>query len=60
MEDEEWSNKTRRVVFVTAGRTCFDAHVRATDSEHVKKELLAKGYTDLLVEMGRGSYQNRF
>jgi len=41
---------------LTVGTTCFDAHVRATDSEDVKKELLTKGYTDLLVEMGRGSY----
>ncbi|KAK2445064.1 N-acetylglucosaminyldiphosphodolichol N-acetylglucosaminyltransferase [Trifolium repens] len=48
--------KTKRVVFVTVGTTCFDALVKAVDSETVKKELLAKGYTHLLIQMGRGSY----
>lgn len=56
MGGEERSEKTRRVVFVTVGTTCFDALVRAMDSENVKKELLAKGYTHLLIQMGRGSY----
>ncbi|KEH26329.1 hypothetical protein MTR_6g452950 [Medicago truncatula] len=36
--------------------TCFDALVRAVDSENVKEEFLAKGYTHLLIQMGRGSY----
>lgn len=45
-----------RVVFVTVGTTRFDGLVRAVDSENVKKELLAKGYTHLLIQMGRGSY----
>jgi hypothetical protein len=48
--------KTKRVVFVTVGTTCFDALVKAVDSETVQKELLAKGYTHLLIQMGRGSY----
>jgi beta-1,4-N-acetylglucosaminyltransferase len=56
MGDEDGSDKSRRVVFLTVGTTCFDALVRAVDSENVKKELLAKGYTHLLVQMGRGSY----
>jgi len=48
--------KTKRVVFVTVGTTCFDALVKSVDSETVQKELLAKGYTHLLIQMGRGSY----
>ncbi|KAK2366854.1 glycosyltransferase family protein [Trifolium repens] len=56
MGDKEGSNKSRRVVFVTVGTTSFDALVRAVDSENVKKELLVKGYTQLLIQMGRGSY----
>lgn len=54
MGDEDGSE--RRVVFLTVGTTCFDGLVRAVDSENVKKELLAKGYTHLLIQMGRGSY----
>ncbi|XP_061353487.1 uncharacterized protein LOC133298245 isoform X1 [Gastrolobium bilobum] len=53
MGDED---KTRRVVFVTVGTTCFDALVRAVGSQNVKQELVAKGYTHLLIQMGRGSY----
>lgn len=57
MGDEDvGDDKTRRVVFVTVGTTSFDALVRAMDSENVKKQLLAKGYTDLLIQMGRGSF----
>ncbi|XP_045821664.1 UDP-N-acetylglucosamine transferase subunit ALG13 homolog [Trifolium pratense] len=48
--------KTKRVIFVTVGTTCFDALVKAVDSETLQKELLAKGYTHLLIQMGRGSY----
>uniref|UniRef100_K3Z1D9 Glycosyl transferase family 28 C-terminal domain-containing protein n=1 Tax=Setaria italica TaxID=4555 RepID=K3Z1D9_SETIT len=46
----------RRTVFVTVGTTCFDALVMAVDSPEVKKALLQKGYTDLLIQMGRGTY----
>lgn len=46
----------KRVVFVTVGTTCFDALVRAVDRQEVKQELLAKGYTHLLIQMGRGTY----
>ncbi|XP_045818430.1 UDP-N-acetylglucosamine transferase subunit ALG13 homolog [Trifolium pratense] len=56
MGDEEGVDKSRRVVFVTVGTTSFDALVKAVDSENVKKELLVKGYTHLLIQMGRGSY----
>ncbi|GAU39430.1 hypothetical protein TSUD_289950 [Trifolium subterraneum] len=56
MGEEEGADKSRRVVFVTVGTTSFDTLVRAVDSENVKKELLVKGYTHLLIQMGRGSY----
>lgn len=44
------------MVFVTVGTTCFDALVKAVDSEEMKESLLQKGYTDLLIQMGRGTY----
>nr|CAB3484104.1 unnamed protein product [Digitaria exilis] len=44
------------MVFVTVGTTCFDALVKAVDSDEVKEALLHKGYTDLLIQMGRGTY----
>nr|AFK33308.1 unknown [Lotus japonicus] len=56
MEDGEGDQKTRRVVFVTVGTACFDALVRAVDSHNVKQDLFAKGYTHLIIQMGRGSY----
>ncbi|KAI8553368.1 hypothetical protein RHMOL_Rhmol05G0010200 [Rhododendron molle] len=48
--------KPRRTVFVTVGSTCFDALVQAVDTSEVKEELFRKGYTDLLIQIGRGSY----
>ncbi|XP_058213521.1 uncharacterized protein LOC131325338 [Rhododendron vialii] len=48
--------KPRRTVFVTVGSTCFDALVQAVDTSEVKEELFRKGYTDLLVQIGCGSY----
>ncbi|XP_015689179.1 UDP-N-acetylglucosamine transferase subunit ALG13 homolog [Oryza brachyantha] len=49
-------NRERRTVFVTVGTTCFDALVKAVDSSQVKEALLQKGYTDLVIQMGRGTY----
>ncbi|RCV32973.1 hypothetical protein SETIT_7G045900v2 [Setaria italica] len=49
-------SRERRTVFVTVGTTCFDALVKAVDSDEVKEALLQKGYTDLLIQMGRGTY----
>ena len=46
----------KKVVFVTVGTTLFDALVRAVDTNGVKQELLRKGYTHLVIQMGRGSY----
>ncbi|XP_043723347.1 UDP-N-acetylglucosamine transferase subunit ALG13 homolog [Telopea speciosissima] len=56
MGEANGSEKETRIVFVTVGTTCFDALVRAVDSEEVKEELLKKGYTHLLIQMGHGSY----
>ncbi|VAI09377.1 unnamed protein product [Triticum turgidum subsp. durum] len=49
-------DRERRMVFVTVGTTCFDALVKVVDSEEVKQALLQKGYTDLRIQMGRGTY----
>ncbi|GFZ02942.1 glycosyltransferase family protein 28 [Actinidia rufa] len=48
--------KADRIVFVTVGTTSFDALVRVVDTPEVKQELFSKGYTHLLIQMGRGSY----
>lgn len=56
MGDAEISGETKRIVFVTVGTTCFDSLVRAVDTKEVKEELYRKGYTHLLIQMGRGSY----
>jgi beta-1,4-N-acetylglucosaminyltransferase len=49
-------DRERRVVFVTVGTTCFDALVKVIDSEEVKRALMQKGYTHLVIQMGRGTY----
>ena len=48
--------RSKKTVFVTVGTTSFDALVRALDTEEVRHELTTKGYTDLLIQMGRGVY----
>jgi beta-1,4-N-acetylglucosaminyltransferase len=50
------ADREHRTVFVTVGTTCFDALVMAVDSPEVKKALLQKGYSNLLIQMGRGTY----
>ncbi|XP_062186316.1 uncharacterized protein LOC133889851 [Phragmites australis] len=52
----EMGGRERCMVFVTVGTTCFDALVKAVDSEEVKEALLQKGYTHLLIQMGKGTY----
>ncbi|XP_072992669.1 uncharacterized protein [Typha latifolia] len=54
--DEVGNVNERRTVFVTVGTTCFDALVKAVDSKQVREALSQKGYTDLLIQMGRGTY----
>ncbi|KAL8112413.1 uncharacterized protein LOC141668708 [Apium graveolens] len=56
MDDSDGSLKPRRKVFVTVGTTSFDSLVRAADTREVKEELSKRGYTDLVIQMGRGSY----
>lgn len=56
MEIADDSKNSKRVVFVTVGTTLFDALVRAVDTQEVRQELYAKGYTHLLIQIGRGSY----
>lgn len=56
MGDADDSVKPKRIVFVTVGTTSFDALVRAVDTYEFKEELSTKGYTHLLIQMGRGSY----
>ncbi|KAG2239046.1 hypothetical protein Bca4012_023817 [Brassica carinata] len=55
MEDGE-KNDAKRLVFVTVGTTSFDALVEAVVSQNVKDELHKRGYTHLLIQMGRGIY----
>ncbi|KAF3782831.1 hypothetical protein EJ110_NYTH22976 [Nymphaea thermarum] len=57
MGDIDVNRNVRKIVFVTVGTTCFDALVRAVDSEEVRTILLNKGYTDLLIQLGRGSFR---
>ncbi|PIA58077.1 hypothetical protein AQUCO_00500186v1 [Aquilegia coerulea] len=54
--DDNSNVRSVKMVFVTVGTTCFDALVEAVDTQEVKEELLKKGYTHLLIQMGRGSY----
>ncbi|OVA07407.1 Glycosyl transferase [Macleaya cordata] len=54
--DRDNGVKPHKTVFVTVGTTCFDALVKAVDTREVKEELSRKGYTHLLIQMGRGSY----
>ncbi|XP_068654958.1 uncharacterized protein [Aristolochia californica] len=54
--EETADGRSKKTVFVTVGTTCFDALVRGVDAFNVKEELSRKGYTDLLIQMGRGSY----
>uniref|UniRef100_A0A803L4Y2 Glycosyl transferase family 28 C-terminal domain-containing protein n=2 Tax=Chenopodium quinoa TaxID=63459 RepID=A0A803L4Y2_CHEQI len=56
MESADGSKISKRTVFVTVGTTLFDALVKAVDTPEVKQELYAKGYTHLLIQIGRGSY----
>ncbi|KMS97943.1 hypothetical protein BVRB_4g097180 [Beta vulgaris subsp. vulgaris] len=56
MDSVDGSKNSKRVVFVTVGTTLFDALVRAVDAPEFKQDLYAKGYTHLLIQIGRGSY----
>lgn len=46
-------------VFVTVGTTSFDALIEAVDSKGVQDAILGKGYTSLVVQIGRGKRSPR-
>ena len=56
MGNTEVTAKSKKTVFVTVGTTCFDALVKVVDAQEVKEELSRRGYTELLIQTGRGSY----
>lgn len=56
MGEGDDSLKSKKVVFVTVGTTCFDSLVRAVDTQEVREALFKKGYTHLVIQMGRGTY----
>ncbi|KAL6570982.1 hypothetical protein OROGR_000532 [Orobanche gracilis] len=56
MGEADDGSKSKRTVFVTVGTTCFDSLVRAVDMQEVRDALFRKGYADLVIQMGRGSY----
>ncbi|KAL8026965.1 hypothetical protein ABFX02_14G064400 [Erythranthe guttata] len=56
MSDANDSSDSKKVVFVTVGTTSFDSLVKSVDTREVKEALFKKGYTHLLIQMGRGSY----
>ncbi|KAL4555389.1 hypothetical protein LXL04_038007 [Taraxacum kok-saghyz] len=55
-DDSNNSFESKKIVFVTVGTTSFDSLVKSVDTEQVKQELFKKGYTHLVIQMGRGSY----
>ena len=52
----KWMLREKQIVFVTVRTTCFDALVKAVDTQQVKEELWRKGHTDLVIQMGPGLY----
>eukprot|EP00959_Pyramimonas_sp_CCMP1952_P134805 2821081-Pyramimonas_sp.AAC.2 len=44
-------------VFVTVGTTLFDALIRAVDTEECVSALARKGYTSLVLQIGKGAYK---
>lgn len=56
MDEIKEGLESRRTVFVTVGTTSFDSLVKAVDTQEVKDQLSRKGYTHLLIQMGRGAY----
>ncbi|XP_072519768.1 UDP-N-acetylglucosamine transferase subunit ALG13 [Salminus brasiliensis] len=45
-----------KTVFVTVGTTCFDDLITAMTSIEVVKALVDRGYTDVVLQVGRGSF----
>ncbi|KAI5630086.1 hypothetical protein C0J50_7811, partial [Silurus asotus] len=45
-----------KTVFVTVGTTSFDDLIISLSSEEVVKALIQRGYTDVVLQVGQGSY----
>ncbi|KAM1155420.1 hypothetical protein ACFX13_026909 [Malus domestica] len=56
MGDSKVDVNAKNTVLVTVGTTSFDALVRTVDAHEVKQELSKRGWTRLLIRMGRGFY----
>lgn len=56
MDEIKEDLELKRTVFVTVGTTCFDSLVKAVDTQEVKDQFFRKGYTHLLIQIGRGAY----
>lgn len=46
-----------KLALVTVGTTKFDALIEGVDNESLLKCLLEHGFTDLLVQQGKGAYR---
>ncbi|XP_057873702.1 uncharacterized protein LOC131079691 isoform X2 [Cryptomeria japonica] len=55
-QEMDSDGESERTVFVTVGTTSFDSLVKAVDSTQCKEALVSKGYTNLLIQLGRGTY----
>ena len=44
-------------LFVTVGTTCFEALIRIVDTDSFLKEMHKQGYTELVIQIGRGIYE---
>ncbi|XP_060741438.1 UDP-N-acetylglucosamine transferase subunit ALG13 homolog isoform X1 [Tachysurus vachellii] len=47
---------TMKTVFVTVGTTCFDDLIVSLTSDETVEALIQRGYTDVVLQVGRGSY----
>ncbi|GMH10445.1 hypothetical protein Nepgr_012286 [Nepenthes gracilis] len=55
-EESSYRDNTAKLRSLYPGTTLFDALVKEVDTPEVKKELYAKGFTHLLIQIGRGSH----
>ncbi len=45
-----------KMVFITVGTTSFDEMIRLVDTDAFLNVLKSRGYTRLLIQLGRGEY----
>lgn len=43
-------------VFITVGTTEFNDLIRTIDTKEILKELSSQGYTELIIQIGKGEY----